>query len=148
MMAVLPLAAGMACRALWPILAARFVRPVALVAKVLLVLAVLGILAGVVPMVLTLVGDGAIIAMAGFVAAGLAIGHSLGGPAADDRTVLALSTASRHPAIALAIGKANFPDEADLGAAVVLFLLVNLIVAAPYQARRSGVAAKRMPRVP
>jgi len=74
--------------------------------------------------------------MIAFVAAGLAIGHWLGGPDANDRTVLALSTASRHPAIALSIAKANFPDEPRLGAAIVLFLLVNLVVGFTYLARR------------
>lgn len=135
-MAVLPLAAGLVCRQLWPASAARIAKPIDLVAKVLLVIGVLAILAGVLPPTYALVGNGSIVAMAAFVATGLAIGHGLGGPGAEDRTVLALSTASRHPAIALAIAKANFPDEPYLGAAIVLFLLVNLVVAIPYQLRQ------------
>ena len=136
LMAVLPLATGLVCRALWPAMASRIAKPVNLVAKVLLVVGVLTLLAGVLPAVLALTGNGTIVAMATFVAAGLAIGHWLGGPEPDDRTVLALSTASRHPAIALAIAKVNFPDEPHLGAAIVFFLLVNLIVGIPYQARQ------------
>ena len=62
---------------------------------------------------------------------------------ANDRTVLALSTASRHPAIALAVAKGNFPEEPRLGAAIVLFLLVNLVIAFPYVTRqRRRVIAK------
>jgi BASS family bile acid:Na+ symporter len=45
--------------------------------------------------------------IAAVAAIGLAIGHWLGGPNPDDRTVLALSTASRHPAIALAAATAG-----------------------------------------
>jgi bile acid:Na+ symporter, BASS family len=135
-MAVLPLAAGLVCRALWPAVAVRLAKPIDLVAKALLILGVLALLAGVLPAAFSLTGNGTLLAMAAFVAAGLAVGHWLGGPESDHRTVLALSTASRHPAIALAIAKANFPDEPHLGAAVVLFLLVNVVVGIPYQRRQ------------
>jgi BASS family bile acid:Na+ symporter len=82
---------------------------------------------------LSLVGNGSIVAMAAFVVIGLAVGHALGGPSAEHRLVLALSTASRHPAIALAIAKANFPDEPHLGATIILYLLVSLLIGVPYQ---------------
>jgi BASS family bile acid:Na+ symporter len=55
--------------------------------------------------------------------------------------VLALSTASRYPGIALAVAKANFPDEPDLGATIVLYLLVNLIIGLPYQVWQKRRAA-------
>jgi BASS family bile acid:Na+ symporter len=109
-----------------------------------LVIGVLAILAGALPAIFSQAGEGAIAAMAAFVVVGLAVGHWLGGPAADHRPVLALSTASRHPAIALAIAKANFPDEPYLGAAIVLFLLVNLLAALPYlEATNSGSRPRR-----
>jgi bile acid:Na+ symporter, BASS family len=145
LMAVLPLAAGLACHAMWPALAARIARPIDRAAKVLLLLGALAILAGVTPMMLKLAGSGSIVAMMVFVAAGLAVGHALGGPGAGSRTVLALSTASRHPAIALAIAKANFPDEPYLAAAIALFLVVNLIVAIPYQKRQRRLVAAATP---
>jgi BASS family bile acid:Na+ symporter len=136
MIALLPLAAGLACRAMWPAVAERVAKPIDLVAKVGLVIGVLALLAGVLPAIFSQAGEGAIAAMAAFVVVGLAVGHWLGGPEADHRPVLALSTASRHPAIALAIAKANFPDEPYLSAAIVLFLLVNLLVALPYLRRQ------------
>jgi bile acid:Na+ symporter, BASS family len=136
MLAVLPLAAGLAGLALWPNVAARIAKPVYMVSRVLLVLAALVLLVVALPAAWALVGNGSLAAMTAFVAAGLAIGHWLGGPEADDRTVLAMSTASRHPAIALAIAKVNFPDEPRLGAAIVLFLLVNLLIGFPYLARQ------------
>ncbi len=133
---VLPLATGLAVRAMWPAAAARIVRPADVVGKVLLAIGVVAILAGVLPAALALLGNFTLITVAGFVVVGLAIGHWLGGPEPDQRTVLALSTASRHPVIALAIAKVNFPDEPYLGAAIVLYLLLNLIVGIPYQARQ------------
>jgi bile acid:Na+ symporter, BASS family len=67
-----------------------------------------------------------------FVLVGLAVGHLLGGPDPEDRTVLALSTAMRHPAIAIAIAQSNFPDQKLAPAAILLYLLVSVIAAAPY----------------
>ena len=131
--AVLPLVAGMVFRALLPDVAARIANPVGLIATALLVVGVLAILAAAFTQVISLVGNGSIVAMAAFVIVGLAVGNALGGPAADDRLVLALSTASRHPAIALAIAKANFPDEPHLGATIILYLVVSLLVGIPYQ---------------
>jgi BASS family bile acid:Na+ symporter len=130
---VLPLVAGMLLRAVLPDVAPRITKPVGLIATVLLVAGVFVLLAGTFTAVLSLVGNGTIVAMVAFVVMGLAVGHGLGGPSANDRLVLALSTASRHPAIALAIAKANFPDEPHLGATIILYLLVSLLIGVPYQ---------------
>ncbi len=136
MTVILPMAAGLGFRAVWPAGAARIARAVGLVAMVLLVVGVLGLLAGRLPAALALAGNGTIVAMAAFVVAGLAVGHWLGGPDEDHRVVLALSAATRHPLIALTIAKANFPDDPDLGPAILLFLLVNVLIGIPYQLRR------------
>ena len=85
------------------------------------------------PAVLSLLGNGSVLALAAFVVVGLIAGHLLGGPNADDRLVLALATATRHPMIALTVAKVNFPDEPMLGATVLLYLLVGLIIGIPYQ---------------
>jgi BASS family bile acid:Na+ symporter len=135
-MIIAPLAAGMAFRALLPSVASRLAKPVGLVAKVLLGLGVLAILIAAMPSVLALTGGGTLLVVTAFVAAGLGVGHWLGGPDRDHRIVLALSTASRHPAIALAIAKENFPNEPYLGAAILLYLLVNAAIGIPYQARQ------------
>jgi len=47
--------------------------------------------------------------------------------------VLALSSACRHPAIALGIAAANFPDE-RFGGTIILYMLVSAIVGIPYVA--------------
>lgn len=144
-MIVIPLLAGMTVRAAWPALAAKLVGPIALLSLILLLGCAALVLYAVMPAVTHLVGNGTVLAIAAFVIVGLLVGHLLGGPVPERRTVLALSTASRHPAIALAIAKSNFPDEPHLAATIVLYLLVATVLAIPYiQWRRrsapSGVA--------
>ena len=58
----------------------------------------------------------------------------MGGPDPNDRTVLALATTSRHPAIAIALASANMGEtEAKLAAAaIILYLVVSGIVVTPY----------------
>ncbi len=65
-------------------------------------------------------------------AIGLAVGHWLGGPDPNDRTVLALAAASRHPGVALAISSANFPGDEAVLPALLLYLLAATVLAIPY----------------
>ena len=129
---VAPLAAGLAFRAAAGRLADRIVKPVALVATVLLAVGVLGIFVAAFPAVMALVGNGTIVVIAAFVAIGLGVGHLAGGPNRDDRIVLAISTACRHPAIALAIAGATYPRETLVIGAILLYLLINIVVSIPY----------------
>jgi BASS family bile acid:Na+ symporter len=62
--------------------------------------------------------------------------------------VLALSNAARHPAMAIAIGAAAFPDQKLVPAAVVLYLLASAIATAPYTAWRKRLHAARDPTAP
>lgn len=132
MMIAVPLALGMLARAWRPELAARIVRPLLIASTVLLAVCALAIIASVAHALLALIGNGTLLAMFVFACIGLLSGHWLGGPVDEQRTVLALSTASRHPAIALVIAKSNFPDERFLAATVVLYLLVATITVLPY----------------
>lgn len=129
---LLPLAAGMTVRHFVPAFADRTAKPVSLVATVLLIASAIPIAVVAWPAVTSLIGNGTIIAIAAFVIVGLAAGHVLGGPASEDRTVLAFSTASRHPGVALAIASANFPGQKLVLGAVLLYLIVNAIVSIPY----------------
>jgi BASS family bile acid:Na+ symporter len=139
-MAVLPLLAGVGVRALMPAVADRIERPVGLVAKVLLPLTILALLAGTWRAVASAVGGGAVAAMVAFVAIGLVVGDFLGGPNPEDSIVLALSTACRHPAIALSVAAANFPDEQAAGP-ILLYLVVNTIVGIAYLKWRQPAGA-------
>jgi BASS family bile acid:Na+ symporter len=130
--ALLPLGIGMAVHFFLPHLAERAAKPVSQIAGITLLGSFLAILIAAAPAIWTLVGNGTVIALAAFVLVGLAIGHLLGGPARENRTALAISTASRHPGIALALAVANFPEEKLVMAAVLLYLLVNAVVSIPY----------------
>jgi BASS family bile acid:Na+ symporter len=138
---LLPLVVGLAVRHFAPGPAERVGPWASRVGTVLLVAGLLPILVAAWPGVVSLIGDGAILAMAVVVAAGLAAGHWLGGPNPDDRTALAIASSMRHPGVALAIARLNFPQEKLVAAAVLLFLLVSVIMTLPYGAWRKRVHA-------
>ena len=142
----LPLAAGIAVRHFAPAFADRIAKPISLVAAVLLPASALPVVFTAWPAITSLIGNGTIIAIAAFVIVGLATGHVLGGPAPEKRTVLAFSTASRHPGIALAIASANFPGQKLVLAAVLLYLIVNAVVSIPYMKwRKQGHSRSEAP---
>ncbi len=130
---LLPLAAGVIMRALAPALAHRLEKPVSMLAMILMPLAVLAVLISTAPAMWRLVGSGTILAIVIFLVIGFATGHVLGGPDPDHSIVLALSTACRHPAIALSIASANYPDE-RFGPTILLYVLFGLVVGIPYLA--------------
>jgi len=130
--ALAPLLAGVIVRRLMPALAAQFARPVGHIANIVLVLCFLAVLVTALPAIADLFGSGAFWAVAGFIAIGLAVGHGLGGPDPQNRTVLALATATRHPGVAMAITSANFPGYREVLPAFLLYLLVGAVLAIPY----------------
>jgi BASS family bile acid:Na+ symporter len=141
---LLPLALGMAVRSLAPEFAERATAPASGLASLLLLVGFLPILVKIWPAMAHLIGNGTLLAMAAVVAAGLLAGHLLGGPDPDERTVLAMASASRHPGIAMLIGSTNFPQfKPQVTAAVLLYVLVGAIAAAPYQAWRKRQLAER-----
>lgn len=133
---LVPIAAGIVVRRLAPTFAARASRPISLGAMALLGVVVVLLLIHAWRPAVSLIGDGHVLALAAFVAIGLIVGHFLGGPDPEDRVVLALATASRHPGVALAIAAANFPQEKRVMGAILLYLLISLIVEVAYLAWR------------
>jgi BASS family bile acid:Na+ symporter len=71
--------------------------------------------------------------------AGLAIGHLLGGPESDDRTVLACAAVARHPGVALTVASFTNQELAPVG--VMLAFLVSAIAAVPYKRWRQRLRA-------
>jgi len=128
---IAPLAAGMILRATLPAAATRLERIAELLAKVLLPIAALALIAGTLSVIWQATGVGSLAALSLFVVAGLVTGHVFGGPDPDHAVVLALSTACRHPAIALTIATSNAPTE-PVGGTILLYLILNAIVAIPY----------------
>jgi BASS family bile acid:Na+ symporter len=138
---IVPLGVGMLLRAMVPDFANRLAKTVSIVARILLPIAALVLLAGTASAIWAASGPGTILALTLFVLAGLAVGHLLGGPDPDRSVVLALSTACRHPAIALTIAAANFPDQ-RFGGTILLYLILNAILAIPYVQWQKKAAAQ------
>ncbi len=142
-----PLALGMVIRAVLPALAGRIARPLALLATLLLALGTLAIIVTAWPAMMSLVGNGTLAAFAVFVVVGLIAGHLLGGPNPDDRAVLALASASRHPGVALMIASTDFPTQKLVLPAVLLFIIAGAILQGPYirWAKSGGTPTLRTP---
>lgn len=142
-MIVAPLAAGALFSKLMPRLGLRLLRPLRLVATTLLFAGIIALLAGSWQAVWSTISQRTLEAIFVFVLAGFVVGHLLGGPKPEHASVLALSTASRHPAIALAVASANYPGE-QFAPTLILYLLVCTLMAIPYvrwQRSRSAVYA-------
>jgi BASS family bile acid:Na+ symporter len=129
---VIPLILGILVNRFAPAFAQRIAKPVSMFANVLLVIAALPMLVAVTPLFWPLVGNGVLAALVAFTLVGIAVGHFLGGPAEENRSVLALATGSRHPGIALALASINFPDQKDVIAVVLYHLVLGALVALPY----------------
>jgi BASS family bile acid:Na+ symporter len=129
---VIPLALGVLVRRFAPAFAERIAHPVSLLAMIVLVVAVVPVLVVATPQLKPLIGNGVLICLVAFSVIGLAVGHFFGGPDPDNRTVLALATGARHPAIPLAIAGINFPDEKAVMVVVLYHLIIATIVAVPY----------------
>ncbi len=127
-----PLSVGMFLRRIAPGFAGRIQKPTGIAAMGLLVLAVLPMLFSAFPAIVSLVGNGTLVAIIAFVVAGLVTGHLLGGPESDNRGVLALATSARHPGVAISIAHISNPEIKLATAAVILYLLVSAILAKPY----------------
>ena len=78
-----------------------------------------------------IIRDGTLPAIAIISMCGLAVGHLLGGPDEDDRTVLAFATVSRHPGVAVAIAALTGEPLAPIG--VLLAVVVNEVAVVPYR---------------
>jgi BASS family bile acid:Na+ symporter len=101
--------------------------------------AILGIVAAILiwglwPQVRAFIGNGQILLIVAIVVVGLIVGHLLGGPIAGDRTALAMATASRHPAVALAVATSGVEAQPKAELAIILlYLVVATLVSIPYQ---------------
>jgi len=142
-----PLLIGMGIRQWAPSAAVKAARPVLTIGMILLVAACIPLLMATWKAIVALFGDGTVLLMALVAAGGLLLGHVLGGPHHEDRIVLALSTASRHPAVALAVATSGVMEtKSELGA-VLLYVVVSVLVSLPYLMwrRRRAAAARGAP---
>src|SRR3954469_8011328 len=138
-----PLGAGILMRFFTPVLGGRAMKPLSVAGSLLLLLSLVPTLFTQAPAMISLVGNGTLAAITGFIVAGLLVGHVIGGSEPGNRTTLALFTAARHPGIAVAIASTNFPQEKLVLPTVLLYLLVNAIISSAYLSWRRKAETKR-----
>lgn len=137
-----PLFVGLFIEKVRPTWVARLAPILSTVGTVILILALIPVAVLEWPIIRSLFGDGTAVAAVILAAVGLLVGHLLGGPDPQHRTVLALATASRHPGVALVAATSAYAQTPRLvTAAVLLAFVVSMIVSAPYAAWRRRVAA-------
>ena len=129
---LIPLAVGLIVSGFALELGRRLSPMLAKVGMVCLLVGIIPPIVAMLPAMRALIGDGTLAVCAVLCLAAMLFGHLLGGPDPGDRTVLALSSAMRHPAMAIALAKANFSHEPLVVPAILLYLLVAVAVRLPY----------------
>lgn len=128
---LVPLLIGIGVRTLFPAFAERVAKPLAIGSLVLLIVSALPVLIGMAGAMFSLIGDGTVLVLSVFALIGLIVGHVLGGGRqSGNRHTLALATATRHPAVALTIGNANFPQQRI--PLVIMYLIIAAIWSGVY----------------
>ncbi|ETW22862.1 bile acid:sodium symporter family protein [Mycobacterium gastri] len=120
-----PLVAGMTIGACWPTAAKRIAAPIDSAQRWMLPVAMIVLLIAAAPRMWKLMSGSTLVALAVFVAATLLVGHVLGGPDRQFSAVVAFASSCRHPATALTIASANFPDTDEHGA-IALYGLITV----------------------
>lgn len=130
---LLPVAAGFVGRRLSAETTKRAVTLLTIGALSILALVLVALLLRSRPAIPSIVGTGPISAIVLMAVAGLGIGHMCGGPARKNRRVLAMATATRHPALAISLASVASPaDERVAGVVIAFTVLVAGVAAIPY----------------
>jgi len=129
---LLPVVAGLAVARWAPPFAEKAAGPVAAVSTVLLLVCLALIVVSKWSALAAQANNFTVVAIVLFIAVGLVTGHLLGGPEPDNRTSLALATATRHPGVAVAVLNVIAPTAEDVAPVVLLYLLVGMIASLPY----------------
>lgn len=127
-----PLLLGLVAQKL---LGAHNARAAQMISRIGLLLLLVGAVVALVilaPKLWQVVGGGTLLSMALMIVAGLASGYLLGGPARSTRAALALASATRHPGVALGVIGSSFPDAKLALAAVLVFVLMNVVLGIPF----------------
>lgn len=129
---LLPLVAGLMVRHFAPGFAGRAASPISRLGTIFLAAGLVPVLVKVAPAMLSLIGDGSVLAITVVVGAAILAGHALGGPDPDERTALSIAAAMRHPGIALSIAMLAVPEEPRVPAAILLYLLISVVATTVY----------------
>jgi BASS family bile acid:Na+ symporter len=142
---LLPLALGFLVGRLRPGIADRIGGRFVAVANSAMGLALLVLLVLVFPAVLSVLSLVTLLVMFAFIAAGLAVGHALGGPDRSDAVVLAIACANRNPGLAIGLAASIFPEESFAGTAIIYALVSNVAVTLYTRLQRRRAAASGAP---
>lgn len=135
-----PLIAGATIARLAPFLGKRLRGPATAIGGLGVTVAIVSLVIGAWGGIIEQLGDGVLVAIIIFALVGLLAGHVLGGPEEEDRTVLALGSAVRHPGIVAVIGGMAAPN-AGVALIALLALLVCTLCTLPYVAWRKSIFA-------
>jgi BASS family bile acid:Na+ symporter len=138
---LVPLLIGIIVRRLAPLRAAGAIKPLSIWSSVLLLLGVVLVLFASARAIFSLIGNGTLLVLAGFVLIGLVVGYVFAGPEPEKKYVLALATSCRHPGLAVAIATANFPNQKLATPAIVLYLIVSGVITGIVISRRKRTGA-------
>ena len=127
---LLPLAAGLALKARYEVLARRAKPVLGKISNVSLILLVVLITAANLDKVLQVFGTRGILAGLLFIAWGFGTGWLLGGPDANSRRVMALGTAQRNIAAALVVASQSFSDP-KVVVMVIVVAIAGFIILMP-----------------
>jgi len=143
---LLPLVAGLLFARVAPRISASWARIVSGAGSILLLAVVLPQLVTLAPALRELVGNGTLLAIAACALGTLLIGHFLGGPVEENRSVLALCTATRHPFIAITLIQQTFASQRLAVPAVFMALIVTSVASVPYVRMRKAKRARAVPQ--
>jgi bile acid:Na+ symporter, BASS family len=142
---LVPVAVGLAISSWVPGFARRASQVAAIAGHVILALLVVAVLYKEGGAIISLLGDGSLVAIVVTVVTAVVGGHLLGRPSPSQSRELAMAAAIRHPGIAALIAQQNFSDRRVM-LAIILYLLTSAVVATLYQlwasnkSRRAGQA--------
>lgn len=125
---LLPLGIGFAIRRWRPALAPRVIALGSPVSIAGLVVAVVAVIIRTGPYLWDMLGTGLPILSLALVSGSWLAGHVAGGPRTGDRRALAMVTASRSSALALAIVRGAYPGQGEVEAAIVVAGLTAIVV--------------------
>jgi len=136
---LIPICVGLTVRSFFPQFADRHGQKFGMAGSIGLLVVILLAAAKLFPLMLQ-IKPGSYLVIVSVCITGLAIGHWFGSRDPHERTTLAVESAVRHPALALAIGAMNFTPEKALPV-LVPCVLVFIVVAAVYLVGRKKSAA-------
>ncbi|MGE4303356.1 MAG: hypothetical protein AB7E24_04905 [Novosphingobium sp.] len=127
-----PLLAGLALAPMFGDAIPRLSSIMSKIGTALLAVAMIGLIIVLWPAMREVIGQGTLIVLCIMIAAGMAAGYFLGGPANGDKAALSLAAATRHPGVAVAIATHAFPEASLAPAAIVLSVILSTILCIPY----------------